>query len=333
MARTASPPAVGDRLAAAGRRFASPAVRAAMRRRVAELLGLVLVLFGLVLGVALASYDPADPSFSTATAQLTRNLAGPIGAHTADILLQGFGYAAFLPVACLMTWAWRLASHKGLSPFALRLACLLGTLPLLAATMILLPLPTDAPAASGPGGAAGPVVAEAALGLLRDLLGPVGGGIGHIALAGLTLTLGFVALGLSFGEWRRAGAAAGSVAGTAASGAARVTAAGARQLGERVPPSAVARAVAWPFATLGRAVGGAVRRRRERETPLSELLRNADALAEEAPPPKVPRRREPSLDEAVARRHGPPRRRPSPMHARAACRCRTAPGASRPCRC
>ncbi|MGK7870649.1 DNA translocase FtsK 4TM domain-containing protein [Falsiroseomonas sp. E2-1-a20] len=301
MARTASPPAAGGRLAAAGRRFASPAVRAAMRRRVAELLGLVLVLFALVLGLALASYDPGDPSFSTATSQLTRNLAGPMGAHAADVLLQGFGYAAFLPVACLMTWAWRLASHKGLAPFVLRLACLLATLPLLAATMILLPLPADAPAAAGPGGAAGPVVAEAALGLLRDLLGPVGGGIGHLAIAALTVLCGFVALGLSLGEWRRAGAAAGSVAGTAATGAARVTAAGARQVGERVPPGAVARAVAWPFAALGRAVGGAVRRRRERETPLSELLRNADALAEEAPPPNAPRRREPSLGGAVAR--------------------------------
>jgi S-DNA-T family DNA segregation ATPase FtsK/SpoIIIE len=298
MARTASPPAAGDRLAAASRRFASPAVRATMRRRLAELLGLVLVLFALVLGLALASYDPGDPSFSTATSQLTRNLAGPIGAHAADILLQGFGYAAFLPVACLITWAWRLAAHKGLAPFALRLACLLATLPLLAATMILLPLPADAPAAAGPGGAAGPVVAEAALGLLRDLLGPVGGGIGHLALAALTVLCGFIALGLSLGEWRRAGAAAGSVAG----GAARVTAAGARQVGERVPSRAVARTVAWPFLTLGRAlgraVGGAVQRRRDRQTPLSELLRNADALAEEAPPV---RRREPSLGAAAAR--------------------------------
>ena len=44
MPRTATSPAVGDRLAAAGRRFASPAVKTAIRRRMAELLGLVLVL-------------------------------------------------------------------------------------------------------------------------------------------------------------------------------------------------------------------------------------------------------------------------------------------------
>jgi len=304
MARTASTPAVGDRLAAAGRRFASPAVMAALQRRLAELLALVLVVFGLVLGLALASYDPADPSFSTATAQLTRNLAGPIGAHASDLLLQAFGYAAFLLVACLMTWAWRLATHRGLAPFVLRLACLLAAMPLLAATLILLPLPTDVPAAAGPGGAAGPVVAQALTGLMRDLLGPAGAGIAHVVLAALTGLLAFVALGLTLGEWRRAGA----VAGSAASATARVTAAGARQVGgqvgERVPPGFFSRALSWPFKAIGRAVGGAVRRRRERETPLAELLRNADALVEDAPPP---RRREPSFAGDAAPEDAPPR--------------------------
>ncbi|MBU8542760.1 MULTISPECIES: DNA translocase FtsK [Roseomonadaceae] len=300
MARTASTPAVGDRLAAAGRRFASPAVMAAVRRRLAELLALILVVTGLVLGLALASYDPGDPSFSTATAQPTANLAGSLGAHVADLMLQGVGYAAFLPVACLMTWAWRLATHRGLAPFPLRLACLLAAMPLLAATLMLLPLPADVPAAAGPGGAAGPVTAQALLGLMRDLLGPVGAGIAHLVLAVLMALLGFVALGLTLGEWRRAGSAAGAVAGSAASGAARLTASRARQVGEHVPPGLFTRAVTWPFRAIGGAVGGAVggvmRRRREREMPLSELLRNAEALVEDAPPagPAVARR-EPSF--------------------------------------
>lgn len=120
---------VGDRLAAAGRRFASPAVKAAIRRRLAELLALVLVLLAFVAIAALATYDPADPSWSTATADPTRNLAGPAGAHLADVLLQSVGFAAWLPVACLLTWAWRLVTHRGLAPFPLRLACLLAALP------------------------------------------------------------------------------------------------------------------------------------------------------------------------------------------------------------
>ena len=148
--------AAGNRLAAAGRRFASPAVKAAIRRRLAEMLALVLVIAGLVGAVALLTYDPADPSWSTATAGEAANLAGPFGAHLADVLLQGVGFAAWLPVACLMTWAWRLAIHRGLSPFPLRLACLLAALPLTAASLALLPLPEGVPAPAGPAGAPAP---------------------------------------------------------------------------------------------------------------------------------------------------------------------------------
>ena len=79
------------------RRFASPAVMAVLRRRVAELIGLVAALIGLALFVALASHDPADPSLSTATTRTPANLVGPAGAYLSDLLLQGFGWAAYLP--------------------------------------------------------------------------------------------------------------------------------------------------------------------------------------------------------------------------------------------
>ncbi len=300
MPRTASTPAVGDRLAAAGRRFASPAVKAAIRRRCAELLAVLLVVSGLLMVLALVTYDPGDPSFSTATSRPTGNLMGWPGAYVADVLLQGFGFAAYLPVVCLLTWAWRLAMHRGLSPFALRLACLLAALPLLAATMMLTPLPDSAPAPAGPGGAAGPVVADAVLDLLRGVLGPVGAGIAHLILAGTTALLSFIALALTFGEWRRAGAVAGSAAATAAVGAgsatlgaARTAAAGARRVGEQVPPGFASRIFGAPF----RAIGGLLRRRREREVSLAEMLANADAAAETGVAPgTVIRRREPSLD-------------------------------------
>ena len=45
------------------RRIASPAMKTLMTRRTAEFGGLLLGLFGLVILVALASYDPRDPSF------------------------------------------------------------------------------------------------------------------------------------------------------------------------------------------------------------------------------------------------------------------------------
>ncbi|HZF76025.1 MAG TPA: DNA translocase FtsK 4TM domain-containing protein, partial [Acetobacteraceae bacterium] len=132
--------AAADRLAAAGRRFASPAVKAVLKRRGGEFLAVVLILSGLVLAVAMLSYDPADPSLSTATSRKVTNLAGPSGAVFSDLLLQLFGFAAWLPVVASIAWAWRLATHQGLSPFVLRLAALLATLPLLSATLTMAPL-------------------------------------------------------------------------------------------------------------------------------------------------------------------------------------------------
>jgi S-DNA-T family DNA segregation ATPase FtsK/SpoIIIE len=286
-----APAPVGDRLAAAGRRFASPAVKAAIRRRLAELLALILVLAGFVAIAALVSYDSADPSWSTATAAKTRNLAGPAGAHLADVLLQGVGFAAWLPVACLMTWAWRLATHRGLSPFALRLACLLAALPLTAASLALLPLPAELPAPAGPAGAAGPPLAEAVLGWLAMALGPIGAGLAHLVLWGVTALLGFVALGLSLGEWRRAGRAAA----LGAAGGVRRAGLLARGFG------ALGRGLAWPF----RAALSGWRARRAAPVPLSEVLRRADAAAGEPTPP--PTRREPSLGVPVVAREPAPR--------------------------
>ncbi len=295
-------------MAAVGRRFASPAVKSVIKRRLGELLALLLVLVGLVLTLALASYDPADPSFSTATAREPGNLVGAPGAMLADTLLQGFGFAAALPIACLFGWAWRLSTHKGLAPFALRLACLLAALPLLAATLSLLPLPEAAPAPAGAGGAAGPAVAEAVLGFLASLLGPVGAGIAHLALGLLTAVLAFLALGLSLGEWRRAGSLAGSAAVSAAAGAAagagqatlgaaRATAIGARRIGEQVPPGLLARAARWPF----RALSGLFRRGRPAETSLAEMLRNADEAASAGVAPgAVIRRQEPRFGDLAA---------------------------------
>jgi S-DNA-T family DNA segregation ATPase FtsK/SpoIIIE len=304
------PGAVGDRLAAAGRRFASPAVKAAIRRRIQELGALLLVLAGLVGIVALASYDPADPSWSTATARETTNLAGPAGAHAADVLLQAVGYAAWLPVACLMTWAWRLATHRGLSPFVVRLICLLLALPLTAASLSLLPLPTGAPVHAGAAGAAGPVLAEAVLGLLGSVLGPVGAGIAHLVLFGVTAILAFVALGLTLGEWRRAGKAAGSAAAVAATGAGRAATAaaeGARRSSLlRRAIGGIGAGLAWPF----RAATAALRRRREAPVPLADVLRRADEAAETGVMPGGVIRREPSFGVTVVTRDPGPAEAP-----------------------
>ncbi|MBK1661817.1 DNA translocase FtsK 4TM domain-containing protein, partial [Paracraurococcus ruber] len=183
------------------RRFASPAVKAAIRRRIGELAGLLCALLGLALLVALASHNPADPSLSTATTRAPANLVGPAGAVVSDLLLQGFGWAGALPGLALLAWAWRLATHRGLGLFPARLAALLAMLPLGAAALTLLPLPGHLPTLAGPGGAGGAVTAHALYDTAGALLGPFGGMAASGGIAGLALLLAIPALGLSPAEW------------------------------------------------------------------------------------------------------------------------------------
>ncbi len=152
--------------AAESRRIASPALRALMSRRSAELGGLLLGLLGLAILVALISYDPRDPSLNTATSRRVGNIAGPGGAVLADILLQGFGLAGALPGVTMLAWSWRIVSHGGLGSFALRLAALLGAMPLLAAVLGSFPPPVAHwPVVAGLGGSIGQLIASHGIGL------------------------------------------------------------------------------------------------------------------------------------------------------------------------
>jgi DNA segregation ATPase FtsK/SpoIIIE, S-DNA-T family len=196
---------------AQARRIASPALRTLMQRRLAELGALALAAAAVTLLVALATYNAGDPSLDTATAQPTMNLMGPPGAAAADALLQGFGIAGALPGLALLAWAWRIGSHRGLRSLPLRLAALLGALPVLGAVLAMIPDLHGAqplwPAGAGPGGAAGRLLGEQALAMGQDVLGPFGGAVVGTLGALLAATLSVLALGLSRGEWRAAGLA------------------------------------------------------------------------------------------------------------------------------
>ena len=191
------------------RRLASPAIRALLRRRMSELGGVLLGLGGVALLVALLSYHAQDPSLNTASAARPANLAGPVGAILSDLLLQGFGLAAALPGLAMLTWAWRIASHRALA-LPLRLAALLAGLPVLAAVLAAVPLPGSLawPTAAGLGGAIGQVVAQNGLGAGRGLLGPLGAILVWTMGLALASVLTLLALGLSLAEARRAGGAA-----------------------------------------------------------------------------------------------------------------------------
>jgi S-DNA-T family DNA segregation ATPase FtsK/SpoIIIE len=179
-----------------------------LRRRLADLLGLVAALVGLTLAVALASHDPADASLNTATGEPVVNLAGRTGAMVSDAALQGLGLAAWLLVAVPLGWAFALVARGAVGAPLVRFACLLAALPLVAASLALLPLGGWGALPAGPGGVAGPLVRDWTLGLGHAVLGPLGAVFAALFTLGLAVALSFVAIGLSPLEWRRAGVAA-----------------------------------------------------------------------------------------------------------------------------
>ena len=202
------------------RRLASPTIRALINQRSAELLGLLLGLLGLALLVALVCYDARDPSLNTATSRHTTNLAGPVGAVLADLLLQGFGVAGALPGVAMLAWAWRIGSRRGVGSMAARLASLIAALPVLAAVFAAIPVPPSFawPAVAGLGGAIGRVLSAAGLAAGHAAFGPFGAAMIWVVGLALALTLTLLALGLTASEWGAAwrfskGAARFSVSG------------------------------------------------------------------------------------------------------------------------
>ena len=76
-------------------RFVPAAVTERLRRSVAAIVGVTLILLAVALALALASHAPADPSLDTATDRVAVNWLGRPGAWIADALLLAAGYAAF----------------------------------------------------------------------------------------------------------------------------------------------------------------------------------------------------------------------------------------------
>ena len=103
---------------------AAAATRAALARTLVLLAALALVGLGVALAAAILDYNPRDPSFGTATGRLATNVAGPAGAHAADLLLQLFGWAALAIAPIIAIAGLRIAQRR---PFGVRRAAL-GTL-------------------------------------------------------------------------------------------------------------------------------------------------------------------------------------------------------------
>ncbi len=192
-------------------RFASPALRAIIGRRLAEIGGLAMALGAVAVALALYSYNPRDPSLNTATSQQATNLLGPPGSVVADFLLQGFGAAGVLPVLAMLAWSWRIASRRGMGNPWLRVIYTLIAMPLLAASFSAA-TPLSWPTAAGLGGAGGHVMLRAAMDVSTGWTGLAGGALLVLAMGVFALVFTAAALGLSFSEWRAAGRVAAGAA-------------------------------------------------------------------------------------------------------------------------
>ncbi len=182
----------------------------------------MLGLVGLAVLVALATYDPRDPSLNTATSRHVGNLAGPAGAVLADFLLQGFGIVGVLPGLAMLTWCWRIASRRGsgqLRPAPRGSAG--GVAACWQACWARLPIAPGArpwPVMAGLGGSIGQIVAAAGLEAGHSLFGVVGEASVWLLGAALAVVLTLMSLGLSRSEWSSAGRAAALAARYSVSG-------------------------------------------------------------------------------------------------------------------
>ncbi len=263
-----------------GRRGRTSRIAGFLRRRLVELCGLAVGAAGAAAAIALYTYRPDDLSLIPGEAEAaTHNALGIPGAWFADFFAQTTGFAAWLLPLVLLSWAWRIASHRGLGPLWLRFTMLPGALFLGAMTFSALPVQPSWPLPAGAGGLLGEM-ALAALSepVLRRLT------VGSEAVAAFFGVLGLAACLLAMGMERREWLAIGRAAWRAARLAGRGLVSPLRRFAaaREAPPS--------------------VKQEPEvgRPAPVQTKAESAPVVAMDAPRPRQPerasRRRQPKLD-------------------------------------
>ncbi len=165
-----------------------------------------LILLCLALLLALASYNPSDPSLNTATTLSPRNWLGLPGAWVADLLLQGFGLAALAIVLPIGALGLQLAQGLDVADRRARLWWLMASVILLIVGLALLPWSASWRVDGSLAGAIGKVIAPAFV----NLFAAADASRWSWTPSLLLLPLGLAALGFACGltreSWRWAGA-------------------------------------------------------------------------------------------------------------------------------
>ncbi|UYN95283.1 MAG: DNA translocase FtsK 4TM domain-containing protein [Enhydrobacter sp.] len=158
-----------------------------LRRRAMELVGAAVAALGVLMLMAVFTYNPADPSLNHATGSAPHNLMGLPGAYAADVLLQTFGLAIILVPVAFITWGVRMVRTHHLGFFGLRLSLLLLALLLMSVGCVGMGDVGGAATHAGAGG----LVGLALIGYFRDVLltHSSGGGLALIEPAAVALSL------------------------------------------------------------------------------------------------------------------------------------------------
>ena len=73
-------------------------------KRLKEIFGIVICIFGILLFIALISYSPSDPNFIFNENTKIKNILGFQGSYISDLFLQSFGLIAYLiPISYIIT--------------------------------------------------------------------------------------------------------------------------------------------------------------------------------------------------------------------------------------
>jgi S-DNA-T family DNA segregation ATPase FtsK/SpoIIIE len=160
---------------------------------------------GLLLALALGSYDVGDPSLNTTMATgPVHNLLGVPGAYAADFLLQTLGLPAWFFSVVFVAWGYRVLVRKPLDRLKERVAMLLASVLLGAVAFARISVPDSFGIGASLGGSAGSLIFSSLGGILQHVLGQMAFIFLTIAAAGLFAVTWLLALGFSAGEWARA---------------------------------------------------------------------------------------------------------------------------------
>jgi len=167
-------------------------LRRLTRRWAGELAGGAMIVAGLGLALALATWSVQDPSLNHASGRAAQNLLGYPGAVAADLAMQIFGLGSVVIVFLSWRWGWLALTQRAFPRLRRRVLAALGALIAASAGAATWPVPVTWPLPSGLGG----VLGDRALAVGLSSFGLPAGLVTH-ALSGFLLA-GLALAGLAY---------------------------------------------------------------------------------------------------------------------------------------